>query len=136
MEWSEKFTKEDMPLQVDVEEYINTREFKMFHAYVTGTLKLKVKLEYSSCSLEKGWNIKYKKSGKNMAIVYPKQGFFRVLIALKNDKNPTFINECETYVQNVYQNTDALNGSRWLTFDVTDKNILNNIYKFIELKMA
>lgn len=135
MEWFEMFNKDNIPMQEDVVSYINNQCFQMFHDYLTTDLKLKVKLEYSSCSLEKGWNIKYKKSGRNIIIVYPKSGFFRVLIALKINHELDFLNECQPYVKEVYENTDALNGSKWLIFDINDQNILGDIYSLIKFKI-
>ncbi|MCX4339565.1 MAG: DUF3788 family protein [Lachnospiraceae bacterium] len=40
------------------------------------------KIEFSSCSWENGWNVKFKKSGKSLSTVYPRDGYFTVLVVI------------------------------------------------------
>ena len=40
------------------------------------------RIEYSRCSMEPGWNIKYKKSGRALCTIYPRAGFFTCMISI------------------------------------------------------
>ena len=40
------------------------------------------KIEYSACSWEKGWNIKFRKAGRTLCTIYPKEGYFRVMVVI------------------------------------------------------
>ena len=57
-----------------------------------GEYKCNEKIEYSMCSLEKGWNVKFKKSGKSLCTIYPREGYFTILIVVGR-KEKTLIEE-------------------------------------------
>lgn len=42
--------------------------------------QVKPSLAYSKCTMQKGWNVKFKKSSKNLCTLYPKEGYFEVLV--------------------------------------------------------
>ena len=68
------------PTQEEIGEYIRNPLFIKFCSQVKEKYKCKEKIEFSSCSWEKGWNIKFKKSGKNLCTIYPREDFFTVLL--------------------------------------------------------
>ena len=47
----------------EIDEYIKNPVFKQFCLEIKTKYKCNEKIEYSSCSYEKGWNIKFKKAG-------------------------------------------------------------------------
>ena len=66
---------QDKSLRPDLEEigkYIRNPVFTEFCQEINNTYNCNEKIEYSGCSLEKGWNIKFKKSGKNLCTIYPR----------------------------------------------------------------
>jgi hypothetical protein len=68
MQWSEMFGKEHEPSEEQIAEYINSPLWGGLTDYMQQNYKAKPKIEYSACAMDggvwKGWNIKYKKSGK------------------------------------------------------------------------
>ena len=38
--------------------------------------------EFSKCSLEFGWNIKFKKTGKTLCTIYPRESYFTAMLVI------------------------------------------------------
>ena len=70
------------PALEEISEYVRNPVFMEFCSEIKDTYKCKEKIEYSSCSLERGWNIKFKKAGKTLCTVYPREGYFTVLVVV------------------------------------------------------
>ena len=70
------------PTVTQINEYIGNPIFTQFCSEIKDTYECKEKVEYSSCSWEKGWNIKFKKAGKTLCTVYPRENYFTVLIVI------------------------------------------------------
>ena len=96
------------------------------------------KTEFSSCSWMPGWNIKFKKAGKNLCTVYPREGFFTVLIVAGAKERPAVeavLPSCAPEVQEVYEQTESGNGQKWLMFDVEDADeIYRDIFRLIRIR--
>ena len=55
---------------------------------------MKPNLEFSKCSWEPGWNVKFKKSGKTLCTVYPRENYFTVIVVIgkkEKEKKKGFI---------------------------------------------
>jgi len=83
----EVFSKEIQPTEAEIKDFIGTDILTLFSDLdnlLREGYKVKPKLAYSSCAMDnniwRGWNIKYKKSGKSLCTIYPQQGYFLVLI--------------------------------------------------------
>lgn len=81
-----KFDKQQVPSIEDIGDYIRNPLWQTFYAYIVDEYKVKPSFEYSRCSIP-GWNVKFKKNGRNLCTVYPYEGYFTVLIVIgKNEK--------------------------------------------------
>ena len=83
----EVFHKENQPTEDEIKEFVGTEISVLFtdlDNHLREDYKIKPKLAYSSCAMDnniwRGWNIKYRKSGKSLCTIYPQQGYFLVLI--------------------------------------------------------
>ena len=83
----EVFNKESQPTEDEIKDFVGAEIFMLFadlDNHLREDDKIKPKLAYSSCAMDnnilRGWNIKYKKSGKSYCTIYPQQGYFLVLI--------------------------------------------------------
>ena len=106
------------------------------HAYLTETYHALPKIEYSGCSL-KGWNIKYRKKGKNLCTIYPQEGCFKILVIASERQQVEiefFIQTCCREVQEAYENTKFFNGGKWLFLDITDTKIQKDILELIHFR--
>ncbi len=74
--------KNTCPTIEEIDEYVRNPVFTLFCSEIKNTYKFNEKIEYSSCSLEKGWNIKFKKAGKTLCTIYPEEYYFTVMVVV------------------------------------------------------
>ena len=132
---------QDKSLRPDLEEigkYIRNPVFTEFCQEIKNTYKCNEKIEYSGCSLEKGWNIKFKKSGKNLCTIYPREGYFTVMIVIGRKEKESveeILPECTAELQTIYSQTKEGNGQRWLMIDLEDhEDLYRDILRFIKIR--
>ena len=142
MPWSELFNKENEPINEQIQEFVATPLWGELAGYIQQTYNVRPKIEYSGCMMDKGawkgWNVKYKKSGKSLCTLYPKQGYFLALITIA-EKNTAeadlLIPLCTDYVQELYHNTEfGKNYGKMLGIEVTSEDILRDMKAFIALR--
>lgn len=95
------------------------------------------KMDYSKCSMQKGWNVKYKKGGRSIYTLYPMNGYFIVLIVIgaKEQFESEFaIESCSSYVRDIYNKTPFSCGGRWLMIEVKDMEVLEEVFKLIQIR--
>ena len=85
-----------------------------------------------------GWNVKFKKMGKSLCVVYPKNGYFTVLVVVGNKEKERLENQLphlSKEIQELYQNTKEGNGQRWLMIDVhSDNCIYDDVLQMIHIR--
>ena len=109
----------------EIVEYIRNPVFLEFCEDVKIKLNAKEQLDFSSCSWEYGWNVKFKKSGKNLCTIYPREEYFTVLIVVgKKQKEAVedILSDCSDRIKDVYHQTKEGNGQKWLMIDLEDKD--------------
>ena len=80
--------KNYIPALEEMVEYINNPVFLLFCNDVKTKYNCKEQIEFSSCSWEYGWNVKFKKSGKTLCTIYPRENYFTVLVVVgKKEKD-------------------------------------------------
>lgn len=58
--------QEEIPILEDFAAYIRNPVFMKFCSEIKKKYRCHEKIEFSRCSLERGWNVKFKKSGKSL----------------------------------------------------------------------
>jgi len=87
--------------------------------------------------MQAGWNIKYKKSGKSLCTLYPMEGYFIALVVVGGrelTEAELLMPLCSDYVQTVFKNTKTGNGQKWLMLEVRDSQIMENVFRLINLR--
>ena len=109
-----------------------------FCSEIKNTYKCKEKIEYSSCSWEKGWNVKFKKAGKSLCTIYPREGYLTVLVVVgKREKARVeeILPDCTAEIQNIYEQTKEGNGQRWLMVDLEERGgLYDDLLRFIQIR--
>ena len=82
MDWNALYSKEKSPSLEQVTEYINNSLWTDFNNRIQSTYRVRPCMEHSRCSMQAGWNIKYKKDGKSLCTLYPMQGYFIALVVV------------------------------------------------------
>lgn len=141
MQWSELFDNEHAPLDSQIKEFVGTPLWEDLANHLQREYNVEPKLFYSCCSMEqgvwKGWNVKFKKGGKALCTLYPKQGYFIALIAVgakETVEADLLIPFCDEYTQNVYRKTKFGATGKSLPIEVTTENILCDVKKLIALR--
>ena len=142
MLWSELYRDEYEPSENQIKEFVKTPLWDDLASHLQQTYHVEPKLFYSCCGMDKGfwkgWNVKYKKSGKALCTLYPKQGYFMALIvvgAKEIIEADLLIPLCDEYTQDLYNRTDFGTGGKSLPMEVTNENILHDVKELIALRV-
>lgn len=135
------FNKEDFsntPTEYTMGEYINNDLWEDFCKYMKNTYNVIPKFEFSKCSLEYGWNVKFKKSSKSLCTIYPKEGYFTVLVVIGKKEKEDFEKGLLSFscdIQKIYKETKEWNNQKWLMIDLEDKDTrYEDIKRIIEIR--
>ena len=140
MQWNELYDREHEPSKIQVCEFVETPLFEELDEHIRETYKVKPKLAYSGCAMDggmwKGWNIKYKKSGKSLCTLYPKQGYLQLLVTIGArgvNEAELLMPSCTAYVQELWGQSE-FHGSRYLGIELRDENVLSDVKNLIEIR--
>ncbi|MFC4796407.1 DUF3788 domain-containing protein [Enterococcus devriesei] len=141
MEWDQRFNEDQQPLDQEVSTFIANPLWEKLINSLQTTYQVEPKLAYSSCSMGngywKGWNLKFKKGGKSLCTVYPKAGYFTVLISLNSQEladAEVLLQFCDDYTKRLYQTVAASKLGKALSFEVTNEKILQDVLAFADLR--
>ncbi len=137
MEWNILYDPNNPPTLDDISKYVGSELWENLNAFLEGSYKIQPKFSYSRCSMQPGWNVKYKKSGKSLCTLYPMEGFFIALVVIGNKESfeaelmlPSF----SKYTQSLYHNTAFSAGGRWLMINVTEPAILEDVISLVQIR--
>lgn len=141
MKWHEVFSSDQIPSFEDIRDYIGEAKsnWDELVLYIEETYKPKQQLDYSKCSAQPGWNVKYKKSNKSLCTLYPMSGYFIALVVVgaKEESEVEFAMQAgvfSDYVKELYQNAAFCMG-KWLMIEVKNNDVLNDIKHLIEIRV-
>ncbi len=124
----------------EISDYINEPARSWWQAmnfFVQSTYQISPKITYSKCSMQKGWNIKYQKSGKSLCTLYPEKDLFIALIVIKLemvDIIEAMSTIYEPAVMEIVKSARPFNGTKWLMIPVDSEAILRNVQELMVLK--
>lgn len=126
------------PTLEEIGEYVHNAVFLQFCEEIRTKYNCKEKIEFSSCSWENGWNVKFKKSGKSLCTIYPRDGYFTALVVIGEKEREAVeivLHECTPALREIYRQTEMGNGQKWLMIDLEDKEELyTDIFRLIEIR--
>lgn len=139
MEWSLQFNSDNKPDEKQISEFINNPLWENLCSYLESTYNVSPHIEYSRCSAQPGWNVKYKKSGRSLCTLYPEEGSFISMVSIGSKEAveaELMLNTCTSYIRQLYEKTANFNGSRWLMIQVSSEEILEDVKALIGLRVA
>jgi AraC family transcriptional regulator len=112
--------------------------------YLQETFKAKPKYEYSACAMDggmwKGWNVKYKKNGKSLCTLYPKQGYFLSLVTISEKdaaEADLLLPLFGDYMRDLYNRIEYKNHyGKMMGVEVTSEEILRDMKEIMALRVA
>lgn len=137
MDWSSRFGPDTRPTEEDISEYIGSGLWQELHSFIQGAYQVLPKYAYSGCSMQKGWNVKYQKSGRSLCTLYPMQGYFIALVVMGERELPKaelLLPICGDYVRSLFMSTRPSMGGRWLMIDVKDSQTLEDVKTLITIR--
>ena len=130
--------KDSRPELGELCEYVKNPLFARFCSELKETYHCAESIEYSACSLEKGWNVKFKKSGRSLCTVYLREDYFTVLVVVGKKVKPRveeILPECTEDLRRIYDQTREGNGQRWLMIDLEDEGALyRDVLRLIQIR--
>lgn len=88
--------------------------------------------------MERGWNVKFKRSGRALCTIYPRRSYFTVMIVIgRKEKAPfeAILPDCTAALQQIYGLTREANGQKWLMIDLEDHDDLyRDVFRTIEIR--
>ena len=136
--WSELYNSNNKPTFENVSDFINSTLWNELCLFVENTYSISPKLEFSKCSMQKGWNIKYKKGSKSLCTLYPMDGYFIVLIVIGKKELAEaniVIPTCSIYTQNLFLVTPSYSFGKWLMIEVREKSTFEDVKKLVKLRV-
>lgn len=136
-DWQMIYTDKIPPTSRQIEYYIKSPLWQRLNERLQQIYKSEPVMEYSACSMQSGWNIKYKKSGKSLCTLYPMSGYFIALVvisAAEMHEAELFIHSCSDYAQGVFENTQTGNGQKWLMIDVREEATIEDVLGLIAVR--
>ena len=141
--WHEMFPLDQAPSLEQMSDYVGSgrRRWDHLNGYLQSTYHVQPIIEYSSCSAQPGWNVKYKKSGKALCTLYPLKDSCIVLVIVgpKHDAHVAFEMDAGMYtpsVTNVFFRAKPMAMGRWLMIEVVDDAVLEDIKQLIDIRIT
>ena len=126
------------PTLEEIGAYIQNSVFQDFCSEIKETYKCSEKIEYSCCSMEPGRNVKFKKSGKSLCTIYPRESFFTAMVVIGRKEKESveeLLPACTSRLQEIYKETKEGNGQRWLMIDLEDKDSMyHDVLRLIKIR--
>ena len=130
--------KNSCPTLEEIDDYIRNPLFAQFCSEIKSRYQCNEKIEYSACSMEKGWNVKFKKAGKALCTIYPREGYFTAMVVVAARQKAAVeavLPDCTAELRNIYQQTREGNGQRWLMIDLEDQaGLYDDVLRLIEIR--
>ena len=138
MSWTEQYPAGKQPAMAEITEYIGSALWKEFCRCLETVCQAVPKIEYSRCSMARGWNIKYKRGSRSVCTLYPRKGYFACLVVIgerERAEAELLLPLCSEAVRRLYNETKPGNGSRWLMIDVVSDEILEDVKRLTALRI-
>lgn len=138
MEWDSIFLKDNEPTLGQISKCVSSPLWDTLNRVLIESYGVSPQLEYSHCSMQRGWNIKYRKKGKNLCTLYPQLSYFKVLLVISERNHVEAglcIEACCDITKQLYYNTKFFNGGKWLMLKVDKVSVLEDVMRLIDLKI-
>ena len=111
--------------------------FDSLCSYLEETYQVKPVVEFSKCTMQYGWNVKYKKGGRSLCTLYPQEGSFLALVVIGTREMAEaeillpFLTE---YVQQAFAETKTGMQQKWLMIEVKNTEVLEDVKQLVALR--
>lgn len=127
----------EKPTRAQMDAYVGNPLWNRFCDGMETQYQVKPVIEYSKCSLQPGWNLKYKKGGRALCTLYPGEGAFIALVVIgEREKAETelILPAFTADVRQLYLSTRVCMGQKWLMIEVKNGVILADLWELIAIR--
>ena len=137
MDWRAAFSREHQPQPAEMAAFINSPHWQTLSSYIEETFHIQPQYDYSTCSMQEGWSIRYRKGVRAICSMYPMEGYFMCMVSIGHKElaeAEELMKDCSEYIQHLFEKTDLFNGGKLLLAKVQDEEVLEDVKKLIELR--
>ena len=137
METWDKTNGLQKPSLTTISVYVNNPLFDELCRHLETEHQSKSVVEFSRCSMQYGWNVKYKKAGRSLCTLYPMEGYFIALIVIGERELPEtelILSSFTKYFQQLFYETKTGMGQKWLMINVTEDAVLEDVKQCIAIR--
>ncbi|MBF2541759.1 DUF3788 domain-containing protein [Listeria seeligeri] len=138
MEWYQSAGAGQQPTEKQIANFVGNPLWAFANDYLRRAYLVKPQYNYSCCSMRPGWNIRYAKNGKTLCTFYPMSGYFSMLVVIGSKEiaeAELMMSMLSKYVSNVFSETAAGHGAKWLMLDIQSKDTLLDALKLVSLRV-
>lgn len=138
MNWMDLFPRTTQPGFEEIGAVLQNPLWDGLNAHLEETYGVTPNVEYSVCSGAPGWNVKYKKSGRSLCVLYPNLEWFTCLVCIgpkEQMEAELLLHTCTQYTRELYESSGGVNGTRWMMLAVTSPEILEDVKDLISLRV-
>ncbi len=135
--WDVVWPQQMKPSLSDIAAWVNNPLLEELADWMKETYQVESSIEFSRCSMDRGWNIKYKKGSKALCALYVRQGWFTALVTLGANQAAeleTLLPTFSAAFRKLYEKTPLFNGGKWLVVDVKKPAQLEEVQRLILMK--
>ena len=110
-----------------LEEYIENPLFREFFEFMDREYGAQWKFGFSRDSLAPGWNLKFRKAGRALCVLYPARGRFTLLVVIGRKEKPgleLLLPRLPEELRQIYLQAKEGNGQRWLMIELKNEGAL------------
>lgn len=124
----------------EISEFIENPLFMQMYGHLIVQYQARCDMTYSGDNVLLGWNVKFHRSGRALCRLYPKRGFFTVLLVVgrkEKERAEALLPKMSPAMQDIYRNTKEGMGQRWLLIDLCAPDALyEDVLKLVEIRRA
>ena len=109
------------PSLEELAEYISNPLFPALCDYMESQLGALLSVEYSGDRILWGWNLRFRKGGRSLLRLYPKRGYFSVLLVIgrkEKERAEELLPRMSGAMREIYAGTQEGMGQRWLLIEL------------------
>ncbi len=130
--------KDHKPEMEEISDFIGNPLFDRLLSYMQKEFKALISIDYSGDNVLLGWNVSFRKSGRSLCRLYPKAGYFSVLIVIgrrEKERVEAMLPQMSEAMREIYLNTQEGMGQRWLLMDLKKDDMLyDDLLKLIAIR--
>ena len=133
MDWNAIYPGPEEPTAEQLSAYVSHPMWEPLNRWICEAYSLSPIYSYSSCSMGRGWNVKYRSGGKALCTLYPAAGAFTCLAGGPGPGGGPSPHPLGVYPA-CWQAVKPMGSGRWLSLEVDSPEVVEDIKTPLMLK--